>query len=62
MKVEELDRKVDVFIREVVLLLACVVLFPFKSIRILAFKWHLWIQKWEAEIRKDHDEYFKIFN
>lgn len=55
------ERKLDIFIREIVLILACIVLFPFKSIRVLAFKWHLWIQKWEAEIRKDHEDYLNIF-
>jgi len=55
------ERKLDIFIREIVLILACIVLFPFKSIRVLAFKWHLWIQKWETEIRKDHEDYLNIF-
>lgn len=58
---ENLNRKTDTIIREVVLILAAIIIFPLKSIRILAFKWHLWIQKWESEIRKDHEDYFKNY-
>lgn len=59
-KLQKLERKVDIFIREAVLIMACICIFPFKSIRVLAFKWHLWIQKWESEIRKDHEQFFKL--
>lgn len=60
-KAEKLNRKTDTFIRESVLILASIIIFPFKTIRILAFKWHLWIQKWESEIRKDHEDYFNNY-
>lgn len=61
-KAEKLNRKADVIIREIFLILASIIIFPFKSIRILAFKWHLWIQKWESEIRKDHEDFFNNYN
>lgn len=60
-KAESLNRKTDTIIREIVLILAATIIFPLKSIRILAFKWHLWIQKWESEIRKDHEDYFNNY-
>lgn len=60
-KAEKLNRKADTFIRELVLILASIIIFPFKTIRILAFKWHLWIQKWESEIRKDHEDFFNNY-
>ncbi len=57
-KLNTANARLNIFIREWVLVLAMFLVFPVKSVKIVAYKWHLWIQKWESIINKDHEDYF----
>jgi hypothetical protein len=50
----------DKIIRELVLYFAAIILFPLKTIRALIWKWYFWLEKVDAKIKKDHDEYYNI--
>ena len=52
--------KDEMFLRELVLYIAAIFLFPFKTIRALIWQWHFWLSKMDEKIKNDHDEYFKI--
>lgn len=59
MKTNTFERFANILLREIILYLSCIILFPLKSIRIIVYKWHLWIQKWDYRIKKDHEEFFE---
>ena len=54
------EKKYDRKIREVVILFASVIIFPFRTIRALIWQWNFWLQKMDAKIKSDHDDYYKI--
>ena len=61
MKIDKFESFANILLREIILYLACIVIFPLKSIRIIAYKWHIWIQKWDSRIKKDHEEFFEKY-
>jgi hypothetical protein len=54
------ETKHDRKIRELVLYFAAVILFPLKTIRALIWQWHFWLEKVDAKIKNDHDEYYRL--
>lgn len=49
--------KTERILRECVLFVMAISIFPFMTLRVLIWKWHWWIRKNEIEIKKDNDEY-----
>ena len=54
-------KNIKYLIREIMLLMACIVVFPIRTIVILAYKWHLWVQKWDKKIKKDHEDFYNNY-
>ena len=54
------ETKHDRKIRELVLYFAAVILFPLKTIRALIWQWHFWLEKVDAKIKNNHDEYYRL--
>lgn len=43
--------------REILLFVMAISIFPFMTLRVLIWKWHFWIRKTERKITKDHNHY-----
>ena len=54
-------KNIKYLIREIMLLMACIVVFPIRTVVILAYKWHLWVQKWDIKINKDHEDFYNNY-
>ncbi|AGO49595.1 hypothetical protein Phi4:1_gp182 [Cellulophaga phage phi4:1] len=52
--IDKMQRDCDNFMREVIIFWAAIFVFPFKTVRILAWKWERWIQNSEAIIKERH--------
>ena len=53
--IDKMQRDCDNFIREVLIFWAAIFVFPFKTIRILIWKWYKWIEGSEIEIKETHE-------
>lgn len=54
---KEYERKGDRFLRELVLFMAAISIFPFMTVRVLVWKWHVWIRESELRIKEDHEDF-----
>ena len=52
--------KTERFIREVLLFVMAISIFPFMTLRVLVWKWHFCIRDLECKIKKDHENYQNI--
>ena len=52
--------KTERFIRETLLFVMAISIFPFMTLRVLVWKWHFWIRDLEYKIKKDHENYQNI--
>lgn len=53
---------IAVIMREVLIFWAAVFIFPFKTVRLLIWKWYKWLAEGDKLIAKEHEEYFEIVN
>jgi len=44
-------------LREIILFVCAIAIFPFMTLRVLIWKWNWWIRKQERKIYNDHKEY-----
>ena len=49
--------KAERIVREMVLFVCAISIFPFMTLRVLIWKWHYWIRKNELIINKDNYEF-----
>lgn len=49
--------KSERILREIILFVIAISIFPFMTLRVLIWKWHFWIRKYERKITKDHKDY-----
>ena len=49
--------KSERLLREILLFVMAISIFPFMTLRVLIWKWHFWIRKTEHKITKDHNHY-----
>ena len=52
--------KTERLIREILLFVMAISIFPFMTLRVLVWKWHFWIRDLEHKIKKDHENYQNI--
>jgi hypothetical protein len=49
--------KAEMMIREILLFICAISIFPFMTLRVLVWKWHFWIRENEAIINENNREY-----
>ena len=54
--------RADVIMREIIIFWAAIIIYPFKTIRALIWRWEMWLTKVDKEIDEHHNEYLRVKN